>query len=82
MRGYFEIMSSSESSTVELNGNGQKVDLPHTLRHTLWQPKTSGAATPEPMWHLRVAVLKDEEGMGDCPNKRFVGGIFIHYDFG
>lgn len=47
--------------------------LPHTPKHTLWQPKpTNGAEALEPMWHLRVSVLKDAEGMGDCPDRRFV----------
>jgi hypothetical protein len=65
-------MSSSDSSIVELNGNGSKVEIPHTPKHTLWQPNASSTSTPEPLWHLRVSVLKDEEGMGDCPSRRFV----------
>lgn len=64
-------MSSTDKSRVSLNGNGQPVSIPHTPKHTLWTPPASGTATPEPLWHLRVCVLKDAEGMGDCPNRRF-----------
>jgi hypothetical protein len=59
-----------------LNGNGEKVLKP-TL-HTLWQPRTdSGASTPEPLWYLRVHALKDSEGQGDCPSRRFVRSSFL-----
>jgi hypothetical protein len=72
MRGYFGIMSSSDSSSVELNGNGEKVHIENKTKHTLWQPKTEGLEVKEPMWHLRVSVLKDQEGRGDCPSRTFV----------
>jgi len=71
MRGYFGIMSSSDSSSVELNGNGEKVHIESKTKHTLWQPKTEGLEVKEPMWHLRVSVLKDQEGRGDCPSRTF-----------
>jgi tryptophanyl-tRNA synthetase len=75
MRGYFGIMSSSDSSSVELNGNGEKVHIENKTKHTLWQPKTEGLEVKEPMWHLRVSVLKDQEGRGDCPSRTFVRSL-------
>jgi len=69
MRGYFGIMSTSDNSSVSLNGNGEKVCLEN--KHHLWQPK-SVLETGEPLWHLRVSVLKDQEGQGDCPSRYFV----------
>jgi len=63
-------MSSSESSPVHLNGNGQKVYF-ESSKHMLWQPKNTGLKVEEPLWHLRVSVLKDREGRGDCPSRRF-----------
>jgi hypothetical protein len=68
MRGYYGIMSSSDSSTVDLHGNGEEVHLEN--KHCLWTPKNTGECK-EPLWHLRVQVLKDQEGRGDCPSKKF-----------
>jgi hypothetical protein len=70
MRGYFGIMSSTDNNSVDLNGNGEKVCLEN--HHHLWEPK-SGVQTLEPLWHLRLSVLKDQEGQGDCPSRYFVG---------
>ncbi|TVY30139.1 hypothetical protein LHYA1_G001097 [Lachnellula hyalina] len=67
MRGYSSIMSSTDSSTTALSGNGQKVCLENN--HHLWEPKISTAT--EPLWHMRVLVLKDQEGQGDCPGRYF-----------
>ena len=51
----------------------EKGALPRTAKPTLWQPKpTNGEVISEPVYHLRVYVLKDGEGTGDCPNRRFV----------
>jgi hypothetical protein len=69
MRGYFGIMSTSDNNSIALNGNGEKVCLDN--RHHLWEPK-SGLEASEPLWHLRVSVLKDQEGQGDCPSRYFV----------
>jgi len=66
MRGYFAIMNSTEP---ELHGNGEKV-APMAFKHTLWQPRRQEGAK-EPLWHLIVHVLKDQEGRGDCPSKIF-----------
>jgi len=63
-------MSSTDNSTVELNGNGEKVYF-SAPKHTLWTPRASGTSTPEPLWYLRVTILKDQEARGDCPNRRF-----------
>ncbi|TVY84020.1 hypothetical protein LSUE1_G002957 [Lachnellula suecica] len=67
MRGYFGIMNSTDD-TIELNGNGARVCLEN--KHHLWEPK-AGFQTAEPLWHLRVSVLKDQEGQGDCPSRYF-----------
>jgi len=59
------------SSTEILNGNGEKVALNNT-QHTLWQPKPhTGSEISEPLWYLRVSILKDHDGRGDCPSRRF-----------
>lgn len=70
MRGYSNIMSSNDNISISLNGNGEKVITPQELKHTLWQPKATGGVK-EPLWHLRVSVLKDSEGRGDCPSRTF-----------
>lgn len=70
MRGYSGIMATTDTNNVQLNGNGTKVHL-KAPKHTLWTPTSSGTATPEPLWYLRVSVLKDQEGRGDCPSRRF-----------
>jgi len=71
MRGYFGIMTSTNISS-ELNGKGEKVSF-DTSKNTLWQPQTITQIPPhgEPIWYLRVNVLKDQEGQGDCPSHRF-----------
>ncbi len=69
MRGYFGIMRSSDSSAVELHGNGEKVLLEN--KHCLWTPRLTDESK-EPLWHLRVQVLKDHEGRGDAPGRIFV----------
>lgn len=62
------------NSSIELNGNGQKVCLEN--RHHLWEPKSPIQPQEEPLWHLRVSVLKDQEGQGDCPGRYFVCSIY------
>jgi hypothetical protein len=69
MRGYFGIMSENSCN---INGNGGKVNLENVAKHLLWQPRNEGAPKAEPLWHLRVSVLKDQEGRGDAPSRRFV----------
>lgn len=61
-------MSTSDNNSIAINGNGEKVCLDN--KHHLWEPK-SGLETGEPLWHLRVSVLKDQEGQGDCPSRYF-----------
>lgn len=68
MRGYSGIMSSSDCSC-DFNGNGEKVHIP--TKHSLWEPKNT-EPKQEPLWHLRVQVLKDQEGRADAPGRRFV----------
>ncbi|KAA8572213.1 hypothetical protein MFRU_060g00110 [Monilinia fructicola] len=70
MRGYSDIMNTSDNPSVELHGNGQRVTLPHEEvgAHTLWKQNSS---TRTPIWHLRVTVLKDGDIRGDCPNRIF-----------
>ncbi|QSZ31505.1 hypothetical protein DSL72_001072 [Monilinia vaccinii-corymbosi] len=70
MRGYSDIMNTSDDPSVNLHGNGQKVALPHEEvgAHTLWKP-ISPPSTP--IWHLRVTVLKNGDARGDCPNRIF-----------
>jgi hypothetical protein len=34
-------------------------------------------ATPEPLYRLRVEVLKDEEGSRDCPLRMFVRSSYL-----
>jgi hypothetical protein len=68
MRGYFGIMAEN---SCELNGNGEKVKIENPAEHMLWQPRNDGALKQEPLWHLRVSVLKDQEGQGDAPSRRF-----------
>lgn len=69
MRGYSGIMSSSSSSECDIQCNGEKVDIKKQAH--LWQPKET-QAKEEPLWHLRISVLKDQEGRGDAPSRRFV----------
>jgi len=61
-------MCSSDSSAVELHGNGEKVHLEN--KHCLWTPRKTDESK-EPLWHLRVQVLKDHEGRGDAPGRIF-----------
>ena len=70
MKGYCGIMSASACSHCDLHGNGEKVHLEN--KHCLWQPKNTGETKEEPVWHLRVSVLKDQEARGDCLSRRFV----------
>lgn len=70
MRGYFAIMSSSDSSSSDISGCGEEVKF-DTSTHCLWQPRCTDSPK-EPLYHLRLSVLKDSEGRGDCPSRRFV----------
>jgi len=67
MRGYTGVMNNVVS---DLNGNGEKVHPADMSSHTLWQPHGHDAIK-EPLYHLRVSVLKDSEGRGDCPARVF-----------
>jgi hypothetical protein len=58
-------------NSCELNGNGEKVKLENAAKHLLWQPRNDGTPKQEPLWHLQVSVLKDQEGRGDAPSRRF-----------
>jgi len=58
-------------NSCERNGNGEKVSIQNTAKHILWQPRNEGTPKQEPLWHLRVSVLKDQEGRGDVPSRRF-----------
>jgi hypothetical protein len=62
--------------TVPLHDNGSEVLFEksdsNTKVHTLWQPKPNGELRAEPLWHLRVNVLKDGDVRGDCPSRSFV----------
>jgi len=69
MRGYFGIMAEN---SCEINGNGEKVTIENTAKHLLWQPRNDSIPKQEPLWHLRVSVLKNQEGRGDAPSRRFV----------
>ncbi|MCJ1225533.1 hypothetical protein MMC12_002182 [Toensbergia leucococca] len=41
--------------------------------HTLWQkPPGMFGDIPEPLYRLRLSVLNDNEGYGDCPSRMFV----------
>ncbi|ESZ92236.1 hypothetical protein SBOR_7362 [Sclerotinia borealis F-4128] len=77
MRGYSDIMNSSENPSVELHGNGQKVTFPqeNVGAHTLWKQQSS---TTVPIWHLRVSVLKNGDARGDCPNRIFAFQTLEH----
>jgi hypothetical protein len=68
MRGYFGIMGSQDCSC-NVNGNGEKVHFEN--KHCLWTPPRTDSPKEEPMWHLRVSVLKDQEAQGDAPSRRF-----------
>ncbi len=74
MRGYFGIMAED---SCEVNGNGDKVNIENAAKHMLWQPRNDSALKPEPLWHLRVSVLRDQEGRGDAPSRRFVGFLIV-----
>ena len=74
MRGYYGIMAEN---SCELNGNGEKVKVENAAKHTLWQPHNDGNSRPEPLWHLRVSVLRDQEGRGDALSRRFVGFLIV-----
>lgn len=78
MRGYSDIMNTSDNPSVELHGNGQRVTLPHEEvgAHTLWKQNSS---TRTPIWHLRVTVLKDGDIRGDCPNRIFVSLLILSF---
>ncbi|KAL2064397.1 hypothetical protein VTL71DRAFT_4891 [Oculimacula yallundae] len=69
MKGYFGVMAQSACSSCDLHGNGSPVHLED--KHCLWQPKDSTETKEEPLWHLRVSVLKDQEVRGDCQSRRF-----------
>ncbi len=69
MRGYIEIMSEN---SCDINGNGERVKIENAAKRLLWQPQNDGIPKAEPLWHLRVSVLKDQEGRGDAPSRRFV----------
>jgi hypothetical protein len=73
MRGYFGIMAEN---SCEVNGNGEKVNIENAAKHLLWQPR-SDTPKQEPLWHLRVSVLKDQEGRGDAPSRRFVSFFIV-----
>lgn len=73
MRGYFGIMAEN---SCEVNGNGERVKIENAAKHLLWQPR-SDSPKQEPMWHLRVSVLKDQEGRGDAPSRRFVSFFIV-----
>jgi hypothetical protein len=73
MRGYFGMMSEN---SCDVNGNGERVKIDNAAKHLLWQPRNEGTPKEEPLWHLRVSVLKDQEGRGDAPSRRFVS-LFI-----
>lgn len=75
MRGYTGIMGSSDCSC-DLNGNGEKVHIQHITSNCLWQPSPNGHKE-EPVWHLRVTVLKDQESRADAPGRRFVRSSFL-----
>jgi hypothetical protein len=66
MRGYFGIMSES---SCHRNGNGEKVHLEN--KKCLWTPPRTDSPKEEPLWHLRVSILKDQEIRGDAPPRRF-----------
>ncbi|CZT03425.1 uncharacterized protein RAG0_10180 [Rhynchosporium agropyri] len=66
MKGYFGVMTNSPCSSCYPNGNGEQVG-----KHCLWQPKNTTEPKDEPLWHLRVSVLKDQEARGDCQSRRF-----------
>jgi len=68
MRGYFGIMGSTDCSC-NLNGAGEKVHFEN--KHCLWTPPRTDSPKEEPLWHLRVSILKDQEVRGDAPSKRF-----------
>lgn len=51
------------------NGNGEKVHLEN--EKCLWTPPRTDSPKEEPLWHLRVSVLKDQEIRGDAPARRF-----------
>jgi hypothetical protein len=65
-------MNYTENDAIGIAGNGQKVCLEKSEIKTLWQPKDKDQLKPEPLWHLRISVLKDQEGRGDCPSRSFV----------
>lgn len=73
MKGYSGVMTLSACSTCDLHGNGEKVQIEN--KHCLWQPKNTGEPKEEPMYHLRVSVLKDQEVRGDCQSRRFVSFV-------
>jgi hypothetical protein len=64
-------------NSCELNGNGEKVKLENAAKHLLWQPRNDGIPKQEPLWHLQVSVLKDQEGRGDAPSRRFVSFFIV-----
>jgi hypothetical protein len=64
-------------NSCELNGNGEKVKLENAAKYLLWQPRNDGIPKQEPLWHLQVSVLKDQEGRGDAPSRRFVSFFIV-----
>jgi hypothetical protein len=74
MKGYFGIMSDN---SCELNGNGERIKIENAAKHMLWTPRNEDTPKQEPLWHLRVSVLKDQEGRGDAPSRRFVSFFIV-----
>lgn len=58
----------SNDCSCDFNGNGEKVHIED--KHCLWQPKNTHLKE-EPLWHLRVLVLKDQEARADAPGRKF-----------
>ncbi|KAI9640143.1 hypothetical protein NHQ30_011545 [Ciborinia camelliae] len=68
MRGYSEIMNTSDSPSVELHGNGQRVTFPDENEgtHTLWEQKFEPTT---PIWHLRITAFKTLEDVTRAVNQ-------------
>jgi hypothetical protein len=59
-----ERMSQDREPHIDLNASHNYAMLQETV--------DSINASPEPLYRLRISVLKDEEGTGDCPIRMFV----------
>lgn len=44
-------------------------------QHHLWLPQDHQLKRVEPMYHLKVDVIKDNEWRGDCPTRKFVSSL-------